>query len=85
MLPADFSHEDTARFAPCSLIKVRYFEVTPYLSHSAILTPYFDPCLTSYIEGPAGMNQDFEVIPQHLGGVSKPMIQSVSIIIFLSS
>ena len=79
MLPADFSHEDTARFAPCSLIKVRYFEVTPYLPHSARLTPYFDQSVTSYIEGPAGMNQDFEVMSQHLGGAPKPKTNPVSL------
>ena len=56
MLPADFSDDDTARFAPCSLIKVRYFEVTPYLSHSAILTPYFDPYIQSIRSKPAEMS-----------------------------
>jgi len=72
MLPADFSDDDTARFVSRSITKVSYFEVTPYLPHSARLTPYFDQSVTSYIEGPAGMNQDFEVMRQHLGGAPKP-------------
>ena len=30
------------------------------------------------MEGAAGMNQDFEVIPQHLGGAPKPKTNPVS-------
>ena len=77
MMPADFS-DDTARFVSRSVIKVSYFEATPYLPHSARLTPNFDQSLTSYKEGPTGIRQDFEVIRQHIGGVSKPRIQPVS-------
>ena len=78
MLPADFSDDDTARFVSRSITKVSYFEVTPYLPHSARLTPYFDQSLISYIEKSSGLAQDFEVIAQHLGGMSKSKTNPVS-------